>query len=204
MYATVLIMRWYEVQNDMRVDWCSVADAPGVAATARSAVGRTAVTSGPEDAICNRPDGGTGKEAEGFRTMVLPELGEREVKGSKRSQGKDFTPERRSAHIVGFRPLPGTSRAVQRTGVMPLTIVLPELGGREVRGSKLLQGRYFTPERRSAHIVGFRPLPGTSRAVQRTGVMPLTIDQPKVGVNRGQRCRFSAAAAHAISSFILF
>ena len=80
MYATVLIMRWYEVQSDMMVDWCSVADAPGVAATARSAVGRTAVTSGPEDAIRNGLDDGTGKEAEGFRTMVLPELGGREVK----------------------------------------------------------------------------------------------------------------------------
>ena len=150
----------------------------------------------------NGLDGGTGKEAEGFLTMVpsLPELGGREVGGSKRSQGRDFTPERSSAHIVGFRPLPQTSRAV-RTGVMPLTMVLPELGGREVGVSKRSQGRDFTPERRSAHIVGFRPPPRTSRAV-RTGVMPLTIDQPKVGVNRGQRCRFSAAAAHAISSCV--
>ena len=168
-------MRWYEVQSDMRVDWCSAADA-AVAATARSAGDRTAVTSGPD------------------------ELGGREVGVSKRSQGRDFTPERRSAHIVGFRPLPRTSRAV-RTGVMPLTMVLPELGGREVGVSKRSQGRDFTPERRSAHIVGFRPLPRTSRAV-RTGVMPLTIDQPKVGVNRGQRCRFSAAAARAISSCV--
>ena len=30
--------------------------------------------------------------------------------------------------------------------------------------------------------------------------MPLTMDQPKVGVNRGEWCRFSAAAVHAISS----
>ena len=36
----------------------------------------------------NGPDDGTGKEAEGFL----------------RSQGRDFTPERRSAHVVGFRP----------------------------------------------------------------------------------------------------
>ena len=176
---------------------CLAADA-AAAATARSAVGRAAVTSGPDDAIRNGLDGGTGKEAEGFRTMVLPELGGREVGVSKRLQGRDFTPERRSAHIVGFRPLPRTSRAV-RTGVMPLTMVLPELGGREVGVSKRSQGRDFTPERRSAHIVGFRPPPRTSRAV-RTGVMPLTIDQPTVGVNRGQRCRFSVAAARAISS----
>ena len=138
-------MRWYEVQSDMRVNWCSAADA-AVAATARSAGGRTAVTSGLDDAIRNGLDGGTGKEAEGFRSMIPPELGGREVGVSKRSQGRDFTPERRSAHIMGFRPLPRTSRAV------------------------------------------------------RTGVMPLTIYQPKVGVNRGHRCRFCAAAARAISS----
>ena len=49
MYAPVLIMRWYKVQSGMRVDWCSAADA-AVAATARSAVGRTAVASRPDDA----------------------------------------------------------------------------------------------------------------------------------------------------------
>ena len=27
MYAPVLIMRWYKVQGDMRVNWCSAADA---------------------------------------------------------------------------------------------------------------------------------------------------------------------------------
>ena len=49
--------------------------------------------------------------------MILPDLGGREVRGSKRSQGKDFTPERLSAyaHVVGFRPPPVTSRVVQRT-----------------------------------------------------------------------------------------
>ena len=52
MYALLLIMRWYEVQSDMKVDWCSAADA-AVAATARSAVGRTAVAAGPDDAIRN-------------------------------------------------------------------------------------------------------------------------------------------------------
>ena len=218
-------MRWYEVQSDMRVDWCSAADA-AVAATARSAGDRTAVTSGPDElggrevGVSKRSQGRDftperrSAHIVGFRppprtsravrtgvmplTMVLPELGGREVGVSKRSQGRDFTPERRSAHIVGFRPPPRTSRAV-RTGVMPLTMVLPELGGREVGVSKRSQGRDFTPERRSAHIVGFRPPPRTSRAV-RTGVMPLTIDQPTVGVNRGQRCRFSVAAARAISS----
>ena len=108
--------------------------------------------SGPDDAIRNGLDGGTGKEAEEFLNMVLPELGGREVRGSKRSQGRDFTPERSNAHIVGFRPLLGTSQAVQRTGVMPLTIDQPK--------------------------------------------------SPKMGVNRGQLCRFSAAAAHAISSCV--
>ena len=131
MYAPVLIMRWYEVQSDMRVDWCSAADA-AVAATARSAGDRTAVTSGPD------------------------KLGGRGGGVSKRSQGRDFTPERRSAHIVGFRPLPRTSRAVKSSGVMPLTMVLPKLGGREVGICKRSQGRDFTPEHSSANIVGFR------------------------------------------------
>ena len=89
-------------------------------------------------------DAGTGEEAKGFLTMVLPELGGREVRGSKRSQGRDFTPERRSTHIVGFRPLPQTSRAVL-TGVMPRTMVLPEFGGREVGVSKRSQGRDLPP-----------------------------------------------------------
>ena len=136
----------YKVQSDMRVDWCSAVDA-AVPATARSAVGRTAVTSGPDDAMGNGLDEETGKEAEGFLTIVLPKLGGREVRGSKRSQGRDFTPERRSAHVVGFCPAPVTSWVVQWTWAMPLTM-----------------------------------------------------DQPKVGMKRGQRCRFSAAAVHAISS----
>ena len=50
MYAPVLIMRWYEVQSDMRVGWCLAADA-AAAATARLAVGRTAVAVGPDDAM---------------------------------------------------------------------------------------------------------------------------------------------------------
>ena len=133
-----VVIPWNEVQSDMRVDWCLAADA-AVAATAKSAVGRTAVTSGPGEAIRNRLDGGTGKEANGFRTMVLPELGGREAGVSKRSQGRDFTPERSRAHIVGFRPLPWTSRAVQRTGVMHLTMVLPELGGRDLSPSEQLR-----------------------------------------------------------------
>ena len=45
-------------------------------------------------------DDGTGTEAEGFL----------------RSQGRDFTPERRSAHLSGFRSPPVTSLVVQRTG----------------------------------------------------------------------------------------
>ena len=45
------------MQSDVRVDLCSAADA---AATARAAVGRTAVASGPVDAIGNGPDDGTG------------------------------------------------------------------------------------------------------------------------------------------------
>ena len=116
----------------MRVDWYWAA----VAATARSAVGITTVALRPHDAMGNGLDNGTGKEAEGSLTMSLPKLGGREVRGSKRSQGRDFTHERRSAHIVGLRPLLRTSRVVQRTGVMPLTMVLPELGGRAVVVSK--------------------------------------------------------------------
>ena len=38
------------------------------------------------------------------------------VEGFLRSQGRNFSPERCSAHEVGFRPLPVTSRVVQRTG----------------------------------------------------------------------------------------
>ena len=152
MYAPVMVMRWYEVQSDMRVDWCSAA----VAAMARSAVGRTAVATGPDDAMMgNWLDDGTGKEVEGFVTMVLPELEGREVRGSKRSQG--ILPEHLSAyaHIVGFRPPPVTSRVVQRKG-MHLNMVLPELGGREVKRSKRSQGRDITRVR--AHR-GLLPTP---------------------------------------------
>ena len=76
------------LQSDMRVDWCSAADA-AVVATARSAVGRAAVASGesgPDDAIYNRLHDGTGKEAEGFLTMVLPKL-RREVRGLSHPRG---------------------------------------------------------------------------------------------------------------------
>ena len=61
-------------------------------------MGITAVASGPDDAMGNWPDDGTGKEAKGFL----------------RSQGRDFTPERPSAHVVtvGFRARPLTSRVV--------------------------------------------------------------------------------------------
>ena len=75
------------VRSDMRVDWCSAVDA-AVPATARSAVGRTAVTSGPDDEMGNGLDEETGKEAEEFLTIVLPKLGGREVRGpSVRKEG---------------------------------------------------------------------------------------------------------------------
>ena len=109
-------MRWYEVLSDTRVDWCSAA----VAATARSAVGRTAVISGPDDAMGNGLDDGTGKEAAGFLTMVLPDLLGRKS-GDQAFARKEFTPEHLSAyaHVVGFHPPPVTSLVVQRTGAMP-------------------------------------------------------------------------------------
>ena len=78
-------MRWYEVQNDMRVYWCSAADAAATA-TARAVVGRMDVASGPDVAMSNVPGDGTGKEAVGFL----------------RSQGRNFTPERSSTHVVAF------------------------------------------------------------------------------------------------------
>ena len=55
----------------MTVDWCSksAADA-AVAATAKSAVGRTDLASGPDNMMGNWLDDRTGKEAEGFLTMV--------------------------------------------------------------------------------------------------------------------------------------
>ena len=87
MYAPVLVMRWYEVLSDTRVDWCSAA----VAATARSAVGRTAVISGPDDAMGNGLDDGTGKEAAGFLTMVLPDLLGRKS-GDQAFARKEFYP----------------------------------------------------------------------------------------------------------------
>ena len=124
----------------MRVDWYSAA----VAAKARSAVGRTTVALGTHDAMGNGLDDGTGKEAEGFLTMFLPKLGGKEVRGSKRSQERDFTLERRSAHVLSFRPSPVTSRVEQWTG-MHLTMVLPDLGGRGVRRSKRSQGSYLPP-----------------------------------------------------------
>ena len=46
-------------------------------------MGRTAVTSGQDDAIHNGLDGRTGEEAEGFLTMVLPELGGRVLKARR-------------------------------------------------------------------------------------------------------------------------
>ena len=69
--------------------------------------------------------------------------------------------------------------------------------GKEAEGFLRLQERYFTPERSSAHVVGFRPTPVTRRVVQRKGAilpLPLTMDPPEVGGKRGQRCRFRAAA----------
>ena len=111
-----------------------------------------------DDAMGDGPDDGTGKEAEGFL----------------RSQG--ILPP--SAAVRRTTPL--TSWVVQRTG-MPLIIVLPEVGGKGVRGSKRSQGRDFTPERPSAHVLGFRPPPVTSnRVAQRTGAMPLPMGQPEV------------------------
>ena len=67
-------------------------------------MGRTAVAPEPDDAMGNGPDDGTGKEAKGFLCL----------------QGRDFTPERSSAHVVGFRPPPVTHRVVQNTGAMLL------------------------------------------------------------------------------------
>ena len=67
--------------------------------------------------------------------------------------------------------------------------------GKEAEGFLRSQERDFTPECRSAHVVGFRPPPVTSRAVQRKGEilpLPLTMDPPEVGGKRGQRCRFRA------------
>ena len=37
MYTPVLTMRWYKVQSDVRVDWCSAADA-AAAVSARAVV----------------------------------------------------------------------------------------------------------------------------------------------------------------------
>ena len=54
------------------------------------------------------------------------ETGE-EAEGSLRLQGRDFSPDRRSAHVVGFRPPQVTSRVVQRTGAtLSLTMNSPE------------------------------------------------------------------------------
>ena len=118
----------------MRVDWCYAVDA-AVAATARSEMGRTTVASGTDDTMDNGLDEGTGEEAEGFPTIVLPKLGGREVSGSNRLQGRDSTPGRSSTHVVGFSPPQVTSQVVPGKG-KHLTMVLPKLGGREVRGSK--------------------------------------------------------------------
>ena len=90
-------------------------------------MGRAAIASGPHDAIRNGLDDGTGKEAKGFLSMVLPDLGGREARGSKRLQGRA---KRRSSYpyIVGFHPPPVTSWVVQRTEVMPLTMDQPKVG----------------------------------------------------------------------------
>ena len=72
MYGPVLMMRGYKVQSDMRIGLC-FAEA---AATARAAVGRTAVAFGPDNAMGHGPDDGTGNEAKGFLRL----------------QGREFTP----------------------------------------------------------------------------------------------------------------
>ena len=87
-----------------------------------------------------RPEILAKEEAEGFLTMILPKLGGREVRGSKRSQGRDFTPERRSAHIVVFAH-------PAREG---------KTGDPSVHNNES-QGRDLTPERRTAHVVSFCP-----------------------------------------------
>ena len=74
----------------------SAAGAAAVA-TARAAVGRSAVASGPDDAMGNGQDEWTGKEAKGFLRL----------------QGRDFKPESRCAHVVRFRPPPVTILVVR-------------------------------------------------------------------------------------------
>ena len=76
-------------------------------------------------------------------TMVLPEWGGKGVRGSRRSQGWDFTSERHSVHVMSFCLPPMISWVVQWTG-MPLTMLLPEVGGKGVRGSRRSQGWDFT------------------------------------------------------------
>ena len=62
--------------------------------------------------------------------MVLPEVVVKGVRGSKRSRGRDLTPERRM-----------TSRVVQRTEAMllPMGQPLPEVGGIEGSSADLAQ-----------------------------------------------------------------
>ena len=50
------------------------------------------------------------------------------------------------------------------------------------------------PQNLLLRVMCFHPPPVTRQVVQRTGAMPLSMDQPKVRGNRGQQCRFRAAA----------
>ena len=93
-------------------------------------------------------------------TMVLPEWGGKGVRGSRRSQGWDFTSERHSVHVVSFCLPPMISRVVLWTG-MPLTMLLLEVGGKGVRGSRRSQGWDFT-QRVTVTV-------GKQRTLQRVG-----------------------------------
>ena len=106
------------------------------AATARAAVGRTAVAFGPDNAMGHGPDDGTGNEAKGIYPKrscahVVGEVGGIGVRGSKHSHGSDFTPKHCSAYVVGFRPPSVTSQVVQRTRATLLWTMEPSEVGRK-------------------------------------------------------------------------
>ena len=218
-------MRWDEVQSDMRVDWCSAVGAAAVA-TARAAVGRTAVASGQRASLLDREGG------QGIHAFARKEFYNREplcarralsstpcdhqgsVKdkdapdhGSTRGGGngtqsqwiqafsrKGFTPERSSTHVVLFRPPLVTSRVKGQWQGCPWLWFYQMWGEREEGDPSVHKEGILPPSAAARTSCAFAHLPMTSLVVRRTGAMPLPMDQPKVGGNRGQRCRFSTAA----------
>ena len=174
----------------MRVGWCSAADA-AAAATARAAVGKTAVASGSDDTMGNGPNG-RWRDRDGGR-------------GIPAFARKGLYPRAPQRAPLGLSLTPGDQpgRAKDR-GDAALTMDPPEAGERESGGPSVFTRKGLYPRAPAAPPRGRRgrrPLPLTSvgRVVQRARATLPGCPGPWThhwdeGRKRGQRRRFSAAA----------